>query len=418
MRSTPIRRSVDSQLHEHDWTWQAKGSEIVGYDPSSGNIVVWKLDATGPLKRAEGDPDAPQPPAKFIQQAKRAHENTLSKGMSSASIRRLVESLIPEGYGTRSVDRDTALGAIRQHQLRPTSYSPELGRHASGSSFAARTAQHFEMSDEDPPRVVARLDDPRGPKGPHSGWVEYTKESLVPSLTEAQPDRDFSTPAERLFIGNFPEGLVYADRSREEHGDYKRCAFLGFKDLELDLEPDCPEDLKELILKDAASMQARKGKWYQTSSSGQGITLGYALPGTGEATPPKKNRGSMEALDPKQFAASMLEDEAPTARMRGSEPIPPETIAKAQKIAKKDPAWWRPEEIPAQGIPIVTTSTSVVKEGNKGWIIAGEERLVHLGPDDAMRAEKLPEFTLLFPSGMVVLGQYGRDFVFDETPGD
>ena len=81
--------------------------------------------------------------------------------------------------------------------------------------------------------------------------------------------------AERLFSGVYPAGIVYADRSREKHGDYARCGFLPFSTLALEIEPDCPKALQALIKADAARIQARRGQSYQVSSSGQTVILGH-----------------------------------------------------------------------------------------------------------------------------------------------
>jgi hypothetical protein len=82
------------------------------------------------------------------------------------------------------------------------------------------------------------------------------------------------SPSERLFIGVYPTGISYADRSREKHGDYARCAFLSFRTLDLEIEPDCSAALRTLIVKDAAKIQARRGEQYQVSASGQTVLLG------------------------------------------------------------------------------------------------------------------------------------------------
>ena len=82
------------------------------------------------------------------------------------------------------------------------------------------------------------------------------------------------SPSERLFVGVFPAGISYADRSREKHGDYARCAFLSFRTLELELESDCPQALRALIVKDAARIQARRGQQYEVSACGQTVRLG------------------------------------------------------------------------------------------------------------------------------------------------
>lgn len=79
-----------------------------------------------------------------------------------------------------------------------------------------------------------------------------------------------------LFAGIFPCGIVYADRKREKGGDYARCAFLPFSSLELQIERDCPKELRDEIIKDAAAIQARKGERFAISSCGQSVILGGA----------------------------------------------------------------------------------------------------------------------------------------------
>ena len=79
----------------------------------------------------------------------------------------------------------------------------------------------------------------------------------------------------RLFSGFFPCGIVYADRHREEAGDYKRLGFLSYSTLILDIEPDCPAALKTQIRNDAATFQARRGE-SQAIAGNTTITLGLA----------------------------------------------------------------------------------------------------------------------------------------------
>lgn len=64
---------------------------------------------------------------------------------------------------------------------------------------------------------------------------------------------------ERLFIGCFPTGLVYCDKSIEEHGDYKKIAYLNYNTLELEIySPKSP--LLPAIKRDAIAMQHMRGK--------------------------------------------------------------------------------------------------------------------------------------------------------------
>lgn len=82
---------------------------------------------------------------------------------------------------------------------------------------------------------------------------------------------------DRIFCGVFPTGLVWADRCVEVQGDYKRLAYLCFATLEHIIEPSCPRELLPSILKDIEAVKAKRGMQYQTSTSGQSVTLGYAL---------------------------------------------------------------------------------------------------------------------------------------------
>jgi len=82
----------------------------------------------------------------------------------------------------------------------------------------------------------------------------------------------------RISAVNFGTGISWADPTARKHGDDKRLAFLYFADLKLDVRDDCPEDLRDIIIADAAEIQARRGEEYQVSISGQTITLGHALP--------------------------------------------------------------------------------------------------------------------------------------------
>ena len=85
---------------------------------------------------------------------------------------------------------------------------------------------------------------------------------------------DTNDVRERLFSGIYPCGIVYADRKVEVAGDYKRLGFLSYATLQLDLEADCPADLREPIIRDAAAIQAREGQRFRVSSSDQFVMLG------------------------------------------------------------------------------------------------------------------------------------------------
>lgn len=79
---------------------------------------------------------------------------------------------------------------------------------------------------------------------------------------------------DRLFIGVFATGISYADRMREEHGDYAKLAFLPYDTLLLKVYENCPANLLAKIEASTASIQARRGERFQISSSGQTVMLG------------------------------------------------------------------------------------------------------------------------------------------------
>lgn len=81
---------------------------------------------------------------------------------------------------------------------------------------------------------------------------------------------------DRLFIGVFPAGISYADRHREEHGDYAKLAFLPYDTLELKVYERCPADLRTEIETHAATIQSRRGQRFQVSSCNQTVMLGSA----------------------------------------------------------------------------------------------------------------------------------------------
>jgi hypothetical protein len=77
-----------------------------------------------------------------------------------------------------------------------------------------------------------------------------------------------------LFIGLFPGGVSYANRNVEEHGDFKRLAFLPYDTLALEVQKDCPPELRHRIVEDAKTIQARRGQQFRISTCGQTVRLG------------------------------------------------------------------------------------------------------------------------------------------------
>ncbi len=80
---------------------------------------------------------------------------------------------------------------------------------------------------------------------------------------------------DRLFVGVYPCGIVYADRAREEGGEYKRIAFLDYKTLYLRISCMCREpDLVSAIADHASTIISRRGERFETSACGQSVVLG------------------------------------------------------------------------------------------------------------------------------------------------
>lgn len=80
---------------------------------------------------------------------------------------------------------------------------------------------------------------------------------------------------ERLFCGVYPCGLVYADRARDQDGDYMRLAFLSYATLVLEWDKNTmPPELRAAILASAEAMQAKRGQQFKISACAQYVTLG------------------------------------------------------------------------------------------------------------------------------------------------
>lgn len=82
-------------------------------------------------------------------------------------------------------------------------------------------------------------------------------------------------PGDRLFIGVYPAGIVYADRATTVDGDYARIAFLPYSTLQLEWSKgQFPPELCRQIVEHAATIAARRGQPFEVSSSGQTVVLG------------------------------------------------------------------------------------------------------------------------------------------------
>lgn len=85
------------------------------------------------------------------------------------------------------------------------------------------------------------------------------------------------TLEQRLFVGKYPNALVYGDMAREKNGDFLRVANLYYSDLTVKIYEE-KSPLLPMVLADIERVQAMKGQQYQVSASGQTVLLGWKLP--------------------------------------------------------------------------------------------------------------------------------------------
>jgi len=87
----------------------------------------------------------------------------------------------------------------------------------------------------------------------------------------------------RVFAALYPTGIVFADRERNQGGDYQTIARIAYSTLEIDWNPNwkpSSEDDDAIILsiqQDRDDLQSRIGEQYQITTSGQCVTLGHVL---------------------------------------------------------------------------------------------------------------------------------------------
>lgn len=79
---------------------------------------------------------------------------------------------------------------------------------------------------------------------------------------------------DRLFIGVYPGGIVYADKNSYSQGDYKQIAFLPYDTLVPKYRKvRIPPALRRRVEEHIRSMQARRGERYPLDSSGSNFVI-------------------------------------------------------------------------------------------------------------------------------------------------
>lgn len=79
---------------------------------------------------------------------------------------------------------------------------------------------------------------------------------------------------DRLFVGKYPTGLVFADRHREENGDYRRVGFMPWNTLQLEPRPGAPAALLQEAAAIVETYRGREGQLEMISTTGQKVLLG------------------------------------------------------------------------------------------------------------------------------------------------
>jgi hypothetical protein len=123
-------------------------------------------------------------------------------------------------------------------------------------------------------------DDVRRVRGPDMRDLVRKLYDVADKIREEHDLEGRSSGRDPLFIGVFPAGISYADRTRSRHGDYLQVAFLPYDTLALEYRgPKVSSDMRASIEKHAASLQARKGQTFQVSAAGQTVKLGGRVAG-------------------------------------------------------------------------------------------------------------------------------------------
>lgn len=110
--------------------------------------------------------------------------------------------------------------------------------------------------------------------GPSFVMSDASKRDLTEVVRTARLGHASGSTAGRLFIGIFPAGIGYADRSRTKDGDYARVGFLPFQTLVFEPAKGADPKLVAEAQRHASTIAARRGEPFVVSASGQTVILG------------------------------------------------------------------------------------------------------------------------------------------------
>jgi len=102
----------------------------------------------------------------------------------------------------------------------------------------------------------------------------YAKPASTPAAT-VEPQAIVEQPEDALFCCCMPCGFTWCDRTKEQHGDYKRIAFLPYDTMRLEIHS--PRNfLISRVKEDAARLIALIGTPYAVAGNST-IILGYGI---------------------------------------------------------------------------------------------------------------------------------------------
>lgn len=103
----------------------------------------------------------------------------------------------------------------------------------------------------------------------------YAKPAATPAATVEPKAIVVEQPEDALFSCCMPCGFTWCDRTKEEHGDYKRIAFMPYDTMKLEIHS--PRNfLIPRVKEDAARLIALTGTRYAIAGNVT-ITLGYGI---------------------------------------------------------------------------------------------------------------------------------------------
>jgi len=108
-------------------------------------------------------------------------------------------------------------------------------------------------------------------------WAEYKaqeRERIKRENAERRRTLREGDIKARIFVGVYPEGLMFADKLVELHGDYRHLGFLSYRTLKLTVYKECPGYLIPVVVEMAQPYIDKRGERFETDGAGHSVILG------------------------------------------------------------------------------------------------------------------------------------------------